>query len=79
MADTDGCYDQSDLGCVLYFAFCHPVPLDLGAGCYNAAVCQKGNYQDSTTKELNLGSFTNFTAFYSSMSPRKVITQHILS
>lgn len=64
--NPSACYDSDELNCVLYLSFCHPVPIELGESCYNAAVCQKGFDQDGDVLELNMGSFTNYTHFYKS-------------
>ena len=80
MADTYGCYDQNVVGCMIYLAFCHPLPLDLGVDCYNAAVCQKEFYGNGTSKEISLGSFTNFIHFYSSkLAPYRILGRQFLT
>lgn len=62
--DASACYNTNDISCVMFLAFCHPVPPEIGDTCYNSAICQKGYDQDSNVLELSMGRFTNYTHFY---------------
>lgn len=64
--DASACYSADDISCVMFLAFCHPVPPEIGETCYNSAICQKGYDQDGNVVELSMGAFSNYTHFYES-------------
>ncbi|CAI8030528.1 Chondroitin sulfate synthase 3 [Geodia barretti] len=51
--------------CILLFAFCHPLPLDLSDNCRNpeSAICQADKLADAT-KSWSMGAYENYTRFY---------------
>ena len=71
VVDSEGCYGSGQDTCMMYLAFCHPVPPELGSKCYQSAICQKattGSGEDLYVEEYSMGAFTNFTRFYESKS-----------
>lgn len=66
--DSSACYGSDDNACVIFLAFCHPLPPEVGNVCYNSAVCQKGYSGDDTVQEYSMGAYRNFTQFYESKS-----------
>ena len=66
---TDGICYNFDEGepCIILFAFCHPLPLDLSENCRNpeSAICQADKLADAT-KSWSMGAFENYTRFYES-------------
>jgi hypothetical protein len=51
--------------CIVLFAFCHPLPLDLSDNCRNpeSAICQADKLADAT-KSWSMGAYENYTRFY---------------
>ncbi|CAI8030531.1 hypothetical protein GBAR_LOCUS17302 [Geodia barretti] len=51
--------------CIILFAFCHPLPLDLSDNCRNpeSAICQADKLVHAT-KSWSMGAYENYTRFY---------------
>jgi hypothetical protein len=57
-------FDEDD-SCLIMFAFCHPLPLDISDNCNNpeSAVCQ-ANKLVGADKAWSMGAYENYTRFY---------------
>ena len=70
--DASACYNSDDESCIMFLAFCHSVPSEIGETCSGSAICQKGRSDNGLVLELSMGRFTNFTHFYESKSTLKM-------
>lgn len=52
--------------CVVYFSFCQGLPLSVGEGCYEAAVCQAGTTSEGDVS-YSMGRLNENTQFLKGM------------
>ena len=64
---SEVCYNFEGEECMIVFAFCHPLPLDISAKCRNpeSAICQADKLENAS-HSWSMGAFENYTRFYES-------------